>query len=168
MDMKPLRYSSLFALTLAGVLLVALKSNALIQYWQQSRHILLDVAPPPSVGDLVTEHLFSADLTAPFTEAEQWLLAFGQAPWPSNLDPDELVASKDDDVAVAPIIDAEPTQVNIAAASTETKQPTVIANGPSKADCRAKLSQALLKRVLKRQVRAKTSMPTKLQMPRQD
>lgn len=131
MDMKPLRYSSLFALTLAGVLLVALKSNALIQYWQQSRHILLDVAPPPSVGDLVSEHLFSADLTAPFTEAEQWLLALGQAPWPSHLESDELVASKDDDVAVAPIIDAEPTQVNIAAASTETKQPAAIADEPS-------------------------------------
>lgn len=131
MDMKPLRYSSLFALTLSGFLLVALKSNALIQYWQQSRHILLDVAPPPSVGDLVTEHLFSADLTAPFTEAEQWLLALSQAPWPRNLESDELVASNDDDAAVTPIINAEPTQVNIAAASTETKQPAVIAVEPS-------------------------------------
>ncbi len=86
MDMKPSHYSSLFALTLSGVLIVALKSQALVQYWQQSRHILLDVAPPPAFSDLlssITGKQFP-DFSAPFTAFEQQLFSLSQAPWPED------------------------------------------------------------------------------------
>ncbi len=130
MDMKPLRYSSLFALSLAGVLLVALKSNALIQYWQQSRHILLDVAPPPAVSDLLGEYLFSADLAAPFVDAEQWLLAAGQAPWAGaeQTDPEELAATAAqlaDDNAVVAEPNARPNTVKTAGDSVKPEMSTV-------------------------------------------
>lgn len=86
MDMKPSHYSSLFALTLSGVLIVALKSQALVQYWQQSRHILLDVAPPPAFSDLLSSITGKQlpDFSAPFTAFEQQLFALSQAPWPED------------------------------------------------------------------------------------
>jgi hypothetical protein len=88
MDMKPSSYSSLFALTLSGVLIVMLKSHALVQYWQQSRHILLDVAPPPAMSDLLSTYLLAGnqipDFSAPFSAIEQQLLAISQAPWPAE------------------------------------------------------------------------------------
>jgi hypothetical protein len=89
MDMKPTRYSSLLALTLSGVLIVTLKSHALVQYWQQSRHILLDVAPPPAISELVSRYLFDdeqwPDFSAPFSAIEQQLFALSQAPWPTDV-----------------------------------------------------------------------------------
>lgn len=89
MDMKPTRYSSLLALTLSGVLIVTLKSHALVQYWQQSRHILLDVAPPPAISELVSRYLFDGeqwpDFSAPFSAIEQQLFALSQAPWPTDV-----------------------------------------------------------------------------------
>lgn len=45
--------SALAAITLACLLLVAIKGNSLLQYWQQTHHILLEVGHLPSASQLV-------------------------------------------------------------------------------------------------------------------
>lgn len=45
--------SALAAISLACVLLVAIKGNALLQYWQQTHHIFLEVGNLPSAGQLI-------------------------------------------------------------------------------------------------------------------
>jgi hypothetical protein len=88
MDMKSYRYSFLYAFTLSTFLLVMLKSHALILYWQQSRHILLDIVPPPSMSDLfntVRGEQLGAEFLAGWHRVEQDLMTLGLAPWPEHI-----------------------------------------------------------------------------------
>lgn len=45
--------SALAAISLACLLLVIVKGSSLLQYWQQTHHILMEVNSPPKVGQLI-------------------------------------------------------------------------------------------------------------------
>ncbi len=74
------QYQALYAVTLSAFLLLFIKSQALVLYWQQSRHVLLDVTPPPAWSDFAPAWL--ARSTEPiWQQSSQWFFHLGQAPW---------------------------------------------------------------------------------------
>lgn len=116
--MKSSRYSALYAFTLSALLLALLKSHSLVLYWQQSRHILLDVAPPPSLSELVGDEN-TPNLLAPWQATQAWLFEQGRAPWPAQTAQD---LASDDELAVDDLADDEP------AAQADTANPQVAAS----------------------------------------
>lgn len=124
--MKSSRYSALYAFTLSALLLALLKSHSLVLYWQQSRHILLDVAPPPSLSELVGEE-YTPNVLAPWQAAQAWLFEQGRAPWPAQTAHD--LASDDelavDDLSVDELADDEPAaNPQVAASKSATDKPS--------------------------------------------
>ncbi|HAT41263.1 MAG TPA: hypothetical protein DCS87_05990 [Rheinheimera sp.] len=116
--MKSSRYSALYAFTLSALLLALLKSHSLVLYWQQSRHILLDVAPPPSLSELLGEEN-TPNVLAPWQAAQAWLFEQGRAPWPAQTAQD---LANDDELAVDDLVDDEP------AAQADAANPQVAAS----------------------------------------
>ncbi len=49
-DMESQHTKALLGITFASLLLVALKGSALLQYWQQTHHILLEFGSLPSAS----------------------------------------------------------------------------------------------------------------------
>ena len=49
-DMESQHTKALLGITFASLLLVAVKASALLQYWQQTHHILLEYGSLPSAG----------------------------------------------------------------------------------------------------------------------
>lgn len=122
--MKSSRYSALYAFTLSALLLALLKSHSLVLYWQQSRHILLDVAPPPSLSELIGEDN-TPNLLAPWQAAQAWLFEQGRAPWPAQT-PQDLAS--DDELAD----DEDAAQADAATPQVAASQPAVdAANKPA-------------------------------------
>src|SRR6478735_6056913 len=55
-DVESQHHQALLAITLASLLLVAVKGSALLQYWQQTHHILLEFGSLPTTSSLVPGH----------------------------------------------------------------------------------------------------------------
>lgn len=52
-EMESQHHKALLAITFASLLLVAVKGSALLQYWQQTHHILLEFGSLPSTSSLI-------------------------------------------------------------------------------------------------------------------
>jgi hypothetical protein len=52
-EMESQHYKALLAITFASLLLVAVKGSALLQYWQQTHHILLEFGSLPSTSSFI-------------------------------------------------------------------------------------------------------------------
>ncbi len=71
---------ALYAVTLSAFLLLLIKSQSLVLYWQQSRHNLLEVTPPPALSDFAPAW-FSVPIEPIWSQTSRWFSRLSQAPW---------------------------------------------------------------------------------------
>ena len=61
-DMESQHLKALLAITFASLLLVAVKGSALLQYWQQTHHILLEFGSLPKTSSFLPEQEYWREL----------------------------------------------------------------------------------------------------------